>query len=225
MKVLIVEDDPQVAEMSTSNAVDVANDGADGSFMARSYEYDAIVLDYSLPKKNSLIVCEEIRKSGKTTPILFLSSTDDEVTKIQAFEKGADDYITKPFSLGELQARLRAVTRRPKEIKKTLLTLHDLVMDTDKLTVRRGDTDIHLTLKEFCLLEYLMSHPRTLLSRTMLMEHVWSADNDPFSNTLEAHIRNVRRKINANNAPEMIRNIPGRGYIIDEPQNIESKDD
>jgi two-component system OmpR family response regulator len=227
MKVLIVEDDRDVAEMvknglsSASHTVEIASDGADGSFLARSYDYDAIVLDNSLPKKNGLTVCREIRTSGKTTPIVFLSVNGDENTKISAFEHGADDYMTKPFSIGELQARLRAVTRRAVDVRKPILTLHDLTVDVDKCLVIRSGKEINLTRKEFCLLEYFMRHPETVLSRAVLMEHVWTAESDPFSNTVEAHIRNLRNKLNfGNKKPNLIRNVPGRGYIIEPPISL-----
>lgn len=223
---LIIEDDKNTAEIvkdgliADYHTVEIALDGAEGSFLARSYEYDVIILDYSLPKKNGLTVCREIRESGKTTPILFLSMTDDNDTKIKAFESGADDYVTKPFSLTELYARIKAVTRRPQNISDPILKVHDLCMDTRKNIVTRNDKPIHLTRKEFSLLEYFMRNTGILLSRALIMEHVWTADSDPFSNTVEAHIRNVRKKINMDNYPNLIANVPGRGYIMDTPENI-----
>jgi len=225
MKVLIIEDDPVVAELvkeslKIANTVEVANDGADGSFLARSFEYDIIILDYSLPKKNGLQICDEIRASGKRTPILFLSATGDVATKVLALEHGADDYMTKPFSLQELEARLKAISRRPAEITKQILTIDDLELDTKSRDVRRGSTSIHLTRKEFNLLEYLMRNKGTVVSRALLLEHVWTADSDPFSNTLEAHVRNVRKKLNVENKPDLIVTVPGRGYLIDTPTNL-----
>lgn len=224
MKILVVEDDIDTAEMvreglaADSHTVEVATDGADGSFLGRGYDYDAIILDYSLPKKNGLTVCGEIRSVGRKTPIIFLSATDDTETKIIALDKGADDYVTKPFSFSELYARVRAIARRPVEISRPMYSVDDLTLDCKRQTVTRGKKDIHLTRKEFGLLEYFMRHSGIVLSRALLMEHVWTADSDPFSNTIEAHIRNLRKKINANGKANLIFNIPGRGYVI-EKQN------
>ncbi len=221
MKVLIVEDDRGIAEIlkeglvADSHTVDLSDNGGDGSFLARSFEYDAIVLDYSLPKKNGLVVCKEIRDSGKTTPILFLSVNDDTDIKVKAFDSGADDYVTKPFSMQELNSRLRAITRRSSTIEKTVLKVRDLVMDTNTCSVTRGDKTINLTRKEYSMLEYFMHQPHSVVSRALLMEHVWTADQDPFSNTIEAHIRNVRKKLNTGFIVPMIINVPGRGYILD----------
>ena len=227
MKLLIVEDDRETAEtlrhglLAESHAVDVAENGADGAFMGKSFDYDAIILDYSLPKKDGIQVCKEIRSAKKNTPIIFVSVTADCGTKVSALENGADDYMTKPFSLQELYARLKAVTRRPANMTDPILCVGDLSLDTEKHLVWRGDTPIHPTRKEFNLLEYFMRHKSTVLSRTLIMEHVWTADSDPFSNTVEAHIRNLRKKINIGEKPDMIANVPGRGYIIDAPENLE----
>ncbi len=226
MKVLIVEDDRSTAEIvkdsltANSHTVDIAVDGADGSFLGRSYAYDAIVLDHSLPKKNGLVVCREIRAAGKSTPIVFLTAADDMETKIAAFDQGADDYMVKPFSLQELHARLRALGKRPTQEKKSILRVDDLSLDINRHSITRGDELIHLTRKEFNLLEYLMQNAGTILSRALLLEHVWTADSDPFSNTVEAHIRNVRKKICPKNNPNLIANVPGRGYVINTPENL-----
>ena len=136
MKILIVEDDPTIAEIlrngltACSYITDVSSDGADGSFMARSFEYDAIVLDYSLPKKNGLVVCKEIRDAGKTMPIIFLSATDEVEIKVAALQNGADDYMIKPFSLDELNARLQALFRRPQKIQDDVLKVYNLSLNT-----------------------------------------------------------------------------------------------
>jgi len=203
-----------------AHSVDLSGDGADGSFLGRSYEYDAIVLDYSLPKKDGLAVCREIRSAGKTTPILFLSNTDNVEIKIAAFKVGADDYVTKPFSLDELRARLDAVARRCPQIKSRILKVGDLTLDQNTNAVSRGGKSIHLTRKEFGLLQYFMKNAGIVVSRPQLMEHIWTADGNPFSNTVEAHIGNLRKKLNSGDAPNLIVNMPGRGYIIDTPENL-----
>lgn len=221
MKILVVEDDPHISEYlydrlkSEGFTVDVAFDGLQGSYMARTNIYDVIVLDYSLPKKNGLLVCDEIREDESTVPIIFLSVTGDSKTKIAALEKGADDYITKPFSYEELRARIKALIRRPHKIESPIIKAGELTIDTDKQSAYRNGNPIYLTRKEYSLLEYLMKNIGVILSRSMIMEHVWNAEGDPFSNTVEAHILNLRRKINAGNQQELIRNIPGRGYVIE----------
>lgn len=226
MKVLVVEDDKNMAQMvkdslaAYSHTIDVSPDGADGSFLGRSYVYDAIVLDYSLPKKDGLTVCEEIRKAGKTTPILFMSVAGDTETKIAAFKNGADDYITKPFALDELRARLDAITRRSPQLKSHVLSVGDLVLDQDTNSVERAGRMIHLTRKEFHMLQYFMQNVGTVLSRAQLMEHIWTADGNPFSNTVEAHIRNLRKKLTEKGEPNLIINVPGRGYLVDTAEKI-----
>ena len=222
MKILFVEDDKDTADLvreglsSDSFTVEIAEDGQAGAFLARSYEYDAIILDHSLPKKNGLTLCKEIRAGGKSVPIIFLSVTGDTDTKVAALESGADDYMTKPFSISELRARLRAIARRPKDSKlQNILTVGDLTLDTNKMSATRGGLNITLTRKEFMVLEYLVRNSGTILSRSTIMEHVWTADSDPFSNTVESHIRNIRKKLNVGEKPDMIRNVAGRGYIIE----------
>ncbi len=223
MKILLVEDDRDVAELirrglaAEFHIVETAADGSDGSFLGRSYDYDVIILDYSLPKKDGLAVCQEVRASGKSTPIIFLSVTDDTDLKVSAFNHGADDYMTKPFSFTELHARIRAITRRTPAAKRAVLTIGDLSLDPNSHTVTRAGKDIHLTRKEFSVLEYLMLNQGTVISRAILMEHVWTADSDPFSNTVETHIRNLRKKIRLDQQDDIIKNIPGRGYMILNP--------
>jgi two-component system copper resistance phosphate regulon response regulator CusR len=227
MKILVVEDDPIVANMvkaglsSNSHTVELAHDGAEGSFLGRSYEYDAMILDYSLPKKDGLTVCEEVRRAGKLTPIIFLSVADETQLKVAAFKSGADDYVTKPFSIEELCARVKAVSRRPTLMNQNVMEIDDLSLDTEKQTVRRGQNIVRVTRKEFNLLEYMMKHKGVILSRAMIMEHVWTADSDLLSNTVESHIRNLRKKLN-NNAENLIGNVPGRGYIIDTAKNLKA---
>ena len=226
MKILIVEDDKNMAQVvkesltAHSHAVDVAADGADGSFLARSYVYDAIVLDYNLPKKDGLAVCREIRAAGKSTPIVFMSVNDEPTTKIAALRQGADDYITKPFALDELRARIDAVSRRSPQIKQAAMRVGDVFLDSAAHRATRADAPIHLTRKEFHMLAFFMQNAGTIISRAQLMEHIWTADGNPFSNTIEAHIRNLRKKLNVGEAPNLIINVPGRGYILDTPENL-----
>jgi DNA-binding response OmpR family regulator len=225
MKILLIEDDFNAIEFlkvgleSESFTVDMAQDGIDGAYLARTNPYDLIIIDYSLPLKNGMLVCQEIRSSGIQTPIIFLTIHCEIRKKVETLDAGADDYITKPFSFDELRSRIYAILRRPEKIENLLLTAGDLVVDVRRKTVQKNSQEIILTRKEYNLLEYLMRNKNTVLSRGMIMEHVWNAESDPLSNTVEAHILNLRKKLCTNADPtkkvEIIRNIPGRGYVID----------
>lgn len=219
MRILIIEDDKSIGEFVEQGlkaegfAVDRKENGKDGSYTARTGSYDIVVIDYSLPLKNGIEVCGEIRDAGKTMPIIFLSVIGDVKNKIKALERGADDYMTKPFSFEELKSRIRALLRRPKKIENPIIKSGDISINTEKQIAYIKDKPVYLTKKEYNLLEYLMRNMGTIVSRSMIMEHVWDAESDPFSNTVEAHIMNLRKKINSER--NFIRNMPGRGYIID----------
>ncbi len=221
MRILLIEDEKGIVDFLKPSleaepfVVDIAIDGERGSYLGRTNDYDLIVLDNILPKKNGLEVCKEIRKAGKTLPILVLSVKTETITKIELLNAGADDYLSKPFSLEELRARIRALLRRPKQIESEILTINDLTLDMKRCAVRRGKKEIYLTRKEFMLLEYLIRNPGIVLSRGMIMEHVWDMNADPFSNTIESHILSLRRKINFPGKKKLIHTISGRGYKID----------
>ena len=220
MRILIVEDDTNLAEQLKKNlenrtfAVDVAKDGENGSYLARVNDYDIIILDDSLPKKNSTDVCREIRNADKTTPIIVVSETTDVQEKISLLHEGADDHLIKPFSFEELSARIQAILRRPTLKYKPVLDIDVVKLDCHKQQVTRGEKRVYLTRKEFALLEYLMRNKGSVVSRSMIMEHVWNDETDPFSNTIESHILNLRKKIDSKRR-RLIHNIPGRGYKID----------
>lgn len=218
MKVLLVEDEPEIRELLKSAleaeyfAVDVGKDGDEGLTLATQNGYDVIVLDNILPKRSGEMICKELRNMGKSTPILFLSVLSDTSKKIDLLNIGADDYLTKPFAFEELLARLRALLRRPKQISSDVLTCEDVVLDVNAQTVKRGKKFIHLTRKEFMLLEHLMRNYGIVVSRSMLMEHVWDMALDPFSNTIEAHILSLRKKLESSNKKKLIHTISGKGY-------------
>jgi two-component system, OmpR family, response regulator len=221
MRILLVEDDKDIGQVlkmqleSECFAVDIASDGEQGSYMARTNVYDAVILDWVLPKKLGPEVCAEIRASGKTMPIIFLTVSSEVASKVQALELGADDYLTKPFSFQELLARLRAVLRRPTQMTSDTLSVEDLTMDVSRQTVQRQQEEIHLTRKEFMLLEYLLRNKGSVISRAELLEHVWDSSVDIFSNTIESHIVSLRRKLNDSRRKQLIHTISGRGYKID----------
>lgn len=220
MRILVIEDDANLRETLKSSleaqcyAVDVAEDAEKGSYLARTNEYDTILLDYVLPKGNGLDVCKEIRKAGKSSYVIMLTVQSEIGPKVDVLNAGADDYLTKPYSFEELLARIRAVHRRPKPLVAEVLVHEDLELDTRSYTVTRNDKEIYLTRKEFMLLEYLLRNKGNVVSRAMLSEHVWDSSLDAFSNTIESHILTLRRKIDKKNRPSMIRTVPGRGYKI-----------
>jgi DNA-binding response OmpR family regulator len=218
MKILVVEDEKGIRDSIKASleaeyfSVDVAEDGEAGSILARSNDYDLIVLDYILPKKLGLEICREIRTRQKAVPIIILSVISEPHKKVNLLNSGADDYLTKPFSFEELLARIRALLRRPQEIKSEILKIDDLVLNTTQHVVTLNGKEVYLTRKEFELLEYLMRNQGKVLSRGLLMEHVWDMNADPFSNTIETHILNLRRKIDLDAENKLIHTLPGSGY-------------
>lgn len=220
MRILVVEDDIEIADFLEKSlreegfVVDTARDGERGSYMARTNDYDFILLDYVMPKKDGLAVCREIREAGKKMPIMMLSVRSETPDKVRLLNLGVDDYVAKPFSFSEILARIRAISRRPNIIQTSPLTFEDLVMDVQKQKVFRGKKEVYLTRKEFLLLEYFMKNAGNVLSRGLIMEHVWNIDTDPFSNTIEAHVLNLRRKIDTGKR-KLIHTVPGRGYKMD----------
>jgi len=225
MRILVIEDDVNLRETLRASleaqcfAVDVAEDAEKGSYLARTNEYDTILLDFMLPKGNGLEVCREIRKAGKSSYVIMLSVQSEIGTKVDVLNAGADDYLTKPYSFEELLARIRAVHRRPKALAAEVLIYEDLQLDTRSYTVLRHGKEIYLTRKEFMLLEYLLRNIGNVVSRAMLGEHVWDSGLDAFSNTIESHILTLRRKIDKKGKLSMIRTVPGRGYKIGQKDN------
>jgi DNA-binding response OmpR family regulator len=222
MKMLVIEDDPQISEFikegfeSSGFSVDIALDGQKGSMMARTNSYDIIILDYSLPFKNGFEICTEIRGADIHTPIIFLSVQGDTQRKIDGLGRGADDYLEKPFSFEELKARVRALLRRPTKIENSTINIGKFIIDTEKQLVQKNGIAIPMNRKEYTLFEYFVRNRGQVLSRSMIMEHVWSAQSDPFSNTVETHIFNLRKKLrDGDKKDDCIRNLAGRGYTFD----------
>lgn len=221
MRILVVEDEKDIAVFLKKNlkaecfVVDVAACGEKGLMLATTNDYDVIILDYILPKYNGLDICRQLRMSGKTVPIIILSVKSTPTDKTELLNAGADDYLAKPFSFEELLARIRALLRRPSAIKEEVLQVDDLILDSRRHIVKRGKEEVYLTRKEFALLEYLMKNQGTVLSRAMILEHVWDMNADPFSYTIESHIRSLRRKLRVDKGRDLIHTVCGRGYKIE----------
>jgi DNA-binding response OmpR family regulator len=221
MRILVIEDDGNIREFLKTSltaegfCVDATSDGEEGSFFARTNDYDLIILDNMLPNKQGFQICQEVRAKGRHVPILILSVYSETSTKVMLLNSGADDYLTKPFSFAELLARVNALLRRPPYLQEKVLAIADLVVDSDKFLVKRGEREIYLTRKEFELLEHMVLNKGKVLSRAILMEHVWDMQADPFSKTIETHIMNLRKKVDGPYATKLIHTIPGRGYKAD----------
>lgn len=220
MRVLVIEDDDNTARLLQMSleaeffAVDVALDGEAGFLLALKNQYDLILLDALLPGKSGKDICIDIRNKNITTPILILSALSEVCVKASFLDNGADDYVTKPFSLRELIARIHALLRRPCQMVETTLQFGLLTLDTLRHIALYGNRNIRLTRKEFMLLEYLMRNQGIVLSRMAIMEHVWDIHADPFSNTLEAHIVSLRKKICAVSDEKIIHTVSGCGYVM-----------
>jgi DNA-binding response OmpR family regulator len=220
MRILVVDDDLDLSDFlshalrSDGWNVDICDCGEQASYLARTNDYDMIVLDFSLPRKNGLIVGRDIRTVGKNTPIIMMSVIDEIDQKVAVLEEVADDYLVKPFILEELRARIQALLRRPQIISGNIRALGDIRLDIQSHKVMRGKREIYLTRKQFSILEYLIRHKDNIVSRSNLIEHAWDFNANPFSNTVEAHISNIRQKLSADGEDEIIHTIPGRGYKI-----------
>lgn len=215
MRILIADDEERLAKTikkalsREGYAVDYVTDGATAERRIELYhkEYDVVILDWMLPEKTGVEVCKKVREVGITVPILMLTAKMDTNDKVKALDFGADDYLVKPFSFEELNARIRALLRRPKESLPTVLQVQDLTLDTSTRKVTLGSKEIDLTVKEFALLEYLMRHPNQVLNRNQILDHLWGFDFDSFSNVVDVHIKNLRKKAQLDNMLETIRGI------------------
>jgi len=221
MRVLIVEDEPRLAaniacslRESAGYAVDVANDGQEGLFMAESNEYDVVLLDLMLPHLDGLQLLGRIRKAGQHTPVLVVTAKDDKESVVELLNAGADDYLTKPFDLGELLARTKALIRRGKGQPSPVLSIGDLQLNTVNRHVQRGGRPITLTAMEYRVLEYLAHRPRAVVSKTELLEHLYDYNWEKFSNVIEVYISGLRRKLDAGSAKPLIHTLRGQGYIL-----------
>jgi DNA-binding response OmpR family regulator len=220
MRLLLVEDDDGIVNFlekgirEAKYAVDVARDGDDALYKAALTEYDAIILDIMIPGPDGLEVCRELRRLGSKVPVIMLTARDDLEDRIRGLDTGADDYLTKPFQVSELLARLRALMRRGHELKPAVLTVGDLQIDTAAQTVRRSGRSLALTAREYALLEYLARNADRVVSRSELMDHVWDERFDPYSNVVDVHINHLRQKLVRNSEQPLIHTRRGAGYIL-----------
>ncbi len=220
MKLLLIEDDANIrhallpAFKAENYIIDTAPDGERGYFLASTNSYDLIILDYNLPKLNGREIIEKLRHEKINIPILILTIHSELNDKVDLLNLGADDYLTKPFILSELLAHVKAILRRPKVWQGHILKINNLELDHDKFLVTKEGKRIILSSKEFALLEYLLKNQGIILSRQNIMEHVWDENADPFSNTIEVHIRNLRRKLESEKQ-KFIFTVSNRGYKID----------
>jgi two-component system copper resistance phosphate regulon response regulator CusR len=220
MRILLVEDDPQLGPTlarglrERAYAVDLATDGRDGVYRAAINEYDIIVLDYMIPEMDGLAVAREIRKRGRSTPILVLTARDAIEDRVAGLDAGADDYLVKPFALEELLARLRALARRAANVLPTVITVGDLSLDTRTHRLTKRGREITLTAKEYALLEFLARNAGAVVSRADITAHVWDDNHDPFSNSLEVFINRLRRRIDDDGAESYIKTRRGSGYVL-----------
>jgi len=219
MKILVVEDEPKLNKglvqglQNRGYAVDFSFDGEEGEQMARMNEYDVLILDIMLPKRDGLQVCEHLRTLGNRTPILFLTARDSVEDKIMGLDLGADDYLVKPFSFEELVARIRTLLRRLPFSRSDILTLSGLCLDTRSQKLTIDGKSIRLTLHEYGLLEYLLRHPGEVITREDLLTHVWDRFFDSFSNVVDVHLKNLRKKLPKTYA-KRIETVWGKGYRL-----------
>jgi heavy metal response regulator len=220
MRILVVEDDKKVAGFikkgleEETYAVDVAYDGEDGLHFGSEGQYDLIILDIMLPKIDGLEILSQLRDQGKDTPILLLTAKDAVDDKVAGLNKGADDYLTKPFAFSELLARVRVLLRRGKAEVKTTLMILDLTLDLVSHKVNRGGDEIELTGKEYGLLEYFMRNQEKVLTRTMIAEHVWDYNFDTFTNVIDVYINHLRKKIDKGRELKLLHTLRGVGYVM-----------
>ncbi len=225
MRILLIEDEQKVAEFVARGlraerfAVDTANDGQGGWEQASTYSYDLIILDLMLPNLSGTEVLKRIRHQKLQVPVLVLTARDGTAEKVENFEAGADDYLTKPFAFAELLVRVKALLRRSTTERSSVLRVGDLEVDRFTQQVRRAGKRVELTAKEYSLLEYLVANAGRVLSRTMIIEHVWDESFEGLTNIVDVYVRHLRSKVDVAHPVKLIRTVRGAGYSIsDDPE-------
>ena len=217
----MVEDERRLAENvaralreNAGYAVDIAGDGEEGLYLAESSAYDLMVLDLMLPKLDGPGLLAQYRKKGHATPVLVLTARDEKENVVRLLNLGADDYVSKPFDLGEFLARAKALVRRGKGQRSPVISVADLQLNTIERTVRRGQKEIALVPMEYRILEYLAHRPRAVVSKSELLEHLYDYNWEKFSNVIEVYISGLRRKIDSTHPVKLIHTVRGHGYVL-----------
>ncbi|MGA9118365.1 MAG: response regulator transcription factor [Bacteroidota bacterium] len=222
MRILVIEDEKKVARFIQQGLeeehyiVDVAHDGEKGETMALTGNYDLILLDVMLPRKDGMEITRQIRTNKNAVPILMLTAKTSTHDKVEGLDSGADDYLTKPFAFAELLARVRSLLRRGATDKTTMLTLGDLELDTVSHKARRSGKIIDLTMKEYALLELFLRNKERVLSRTIISEHIWEYNFDTGTNLIDVYVNHLRNKIDAGFEKKLIQTVRGVGYVMKE---------
>ena len=220
-KILIVEDEPTLAEPIKAylthehHLVEIIGDGDEAFEHLKFYKYDVIILDWMLPGMLGIDVCKQFRAAGGATPILMLTAKKQTQEKVYALDAGADDYLTKPFDVQEVSARVRALLRRPQAVSGNILRAKNVVLEPSTFRVTRDEQDVQLLPKEFALLEFFMRHPNQVFSAEALLDRVWSSDSDASPETIRTYIKRLRQKIDTAGAQSLISTVHGVGYKLD----------
>lgn len=220
MRILVIEDEEKIAGFLREGlqeegfAVDVSSDGEDGFFLATTNDYDLIILDLMIPRIDGETLCRQLRGNGRLTPVIMLTAKMGVKNKVAGLDAGADDYLTKPFAFEELLARIRARLRKKDNLATNTLTVGDLSLDLQTHEVKRAGQPLVLTTREIALLEYMMRNPGRVLSRSMIIEHVWDINYKSDTNVIDVFINHLRRKIDRAHPLKLISTVHGRGYMI-----------
>jgi DNA-binding response OmpR family regulator len=222
MRILIAEDDPRLGASlkqgleESHYAVDLATDGSTALALGQDFDYDLIVLDVRLPQLSGFDVCRDLRRQNRMMPIIFLTALGDIEQRVTGLDLGADDYLVKPFAFLELQARIRALLRRDSGKRSAVLLFGDIRLDPGTHEVWRGSRLVDLSSKEYALLEFLMRHPRQVLSRQVIADHVWDMDADHLSNVIDVYVSYLRRKLCSEGESDVLQAVRGYGYQLKE---------
>lgn len=222
MRILFAEDERDLNHIITKKltaqgySVDSVYDGEEAIDILSYTDYDAVILDIMMPKADGFAVLRALRSKGKSTPVLFLTARDSVQDRVAGLDSGANDYLVKPFSVEELLARIRAMTRTAFGVSDSLLSVGDLTMDTAAKVVKRGGKEIPLSAKEYALLEYLMHNAGIVLSREKIENHIWNFDYEGGTNVVDVYIRYLRKKIDEGYDKKLIHTVRGRGYVLRE---------
>ncbi|HXL81606.1 MAG TPA: response regulator transcription factor [Pyrinomonadaceae bacterium] len=229
MRILLVEDDPRIARFVAKGlrehafAVDLAGNGDEALYKSSINDYDAIILDVMMPGRDGFSVCRELRATGSVVPVIMLTARDTVQDRITGLDIGADDYLTKPFAVTELLARLRALMRRGHVVRPATIQIADLLLDTRAQRATRAERELELTSKEYALLEYLAREHGRVVSRAEIAEHVWDENFDPLTNLIDVHINRLRRKVDNGFSTRLIHTRRGAGYMLAAPNQLSVK--